>query len=65
MANKDKVCKQCGYLSASTEKKCENCGSQQFLDKYKGKAVIFDPKESTVAQKMGVEYAGTYALKYG
>lgn len=62
MAEKDKVCKECGFLSK--EKECPNCGSKSFLDKYKGKVLVFNP-ESEVASKAGIKNNGKYALKYG
>ncbi|MFW5704789.1 MAG: transcription elongation factor subunit Spt4 [Nanoarchaeota archaeon] len=61
MAEKTKVCKECGGLT--TGDKCPICGNKQFLDKYKGKTIIFD-KESVVAEKLGKDKEGSYALRY-
>ena len=63
MAEKDKVCRECGYLT--TEKKCPNCNSSNFLDKFKGRAYIFNVKNSQVAQKLEVKNNGKFAIKYG
>lgn len=65
MADKEKVCKECGFLNSSKVKKCENCGSNQFLDKYKGQVVVFDAENSEVAKKLGIDNPGKFALKYG
>jgi len=62
MAVKDKVCKNCGYLT--TEDKCPNCDSNAFLEKYKGKVLVFDAKSSVVAKKLEIKNNGKYALKY-
>lgn len=60
---KDKVCKDCGFLS--DENKCINCGSNNFLDKYKGKVLILDAEKSDVAKKLNIKSNGKFALKYG
>ena len=60
---KIRVCKECGYMTS--QNKCPNCESDQFIDKYKGKAVIFDVKKSHVAEKIEAKQKGVYALKYG
>ena len=64
-AKKEKIliCRECGHMTP--EKKCPNCGSDQFIDKYKGKAVIFDVEKSHVAEKIEAKKEGAYALKYG
>ncbi len=61
MVKKDRVCRQCSCLTQ--EDICPNCNSNQFLDKYKGKVVIFDAKRSVVAEKLGLENNGKFALK--
>lgn len=60
---KDKVCKECGFLSQ--ENKCPNCDSNHFLEKYKGKVLILDSKNSEIAKKLNIESNGKFALKYG
>ena len=62
MAIKDKVCSNCGHLT--TEDKCEKCGSNIFLDKYKGKVIVFDSKRSEIAQKLNITSNGKFAMKY-
>lgn len=65
VVKKEKIltCRECGYMTSN--KKCPNCGSDQFIDKYKGKAVIFDSSKSHVADVIGAKENGAYALKYG
>lgn len=63
MAEKEKACKECGYLT--TEKKCPNCGNQNLLEKYKGTVLILNAKESKVAETLSIKNNGKYALKYG
>lgn len=62
MADARKICKHCGYLT--TEKVCPACNQNGFAEKHKGKAVIFDVKKSSVAEKIGAKVKGQYALKY-
>lgn len=65
MAEKYKACKECGLLNVEKAKECENCGSSQFLEKYKGKVLVFDSDNSEIAAKLGISANGKYALKYG
>ncbi len=60
---KKKACKECGYLTI--EKECPSCGSKSFLEKHKGKVVIFNSKSSIVSEKLNIKNNGMYALKYG
>ena len=60
---KKKVCKSCGFLT--TEKECPICNSNQLIEKYKGRAVILNVKESIIAEKLEIKNNGQYALKYG
>lgn len=65
MADKEKPCKECGLLNDPKNKECDNCGSNQFLDKYKGQVVVFDAENSEVASKLDIKSSGKFALKYG
>lgn len=60
---KKRVCKECGYFTE--ENVCPLCGSKQFLDKYKGKIVMFNVKDSVLSDKLNIKNNGVYALKYG
>ncbi len=62
MADKKKVCKDCGHLTI--EKICPYCKSTQLLEKYKGNVHIVNVKESEVAKKLDLTDNGEYALKY-
>lgn len=63
MADKKKICKECGYFTE--EEECINCGATSFAEKHKGKAIIFNAKESKIAEKLNANQKGTYAIKYG
>jgi RNA polymerase subunit RPABC4/transcription elongation factor Spt4 len=60
---KRKACSQCGNLSVAD--KCPACGSNQFLDKYKGEVAVFNATESEIAQKLTIKNNGNFALRYG
>jgi len=62
MADSKKICKHCGYITE--EKACPACHQSGFADKFKGKALILDAKNSIVGTKIGAKINGQYALKY-
>lgn len=63
MALKNKVCKGCGRLTK--EEDCPVCGPQtKLLEKYKGMVLVFNAKESIVADKLDIKDNGIYAMKY-
>jgi RNA polymerase subunit RPABC4/transcription elongation factor Spt4 len=60
---KPHVCKQCGYYT--TKEVCPNCDANNMVsEKPKGMAVIFNCKESKIAEKINAKNNGIYALKY-
>lgn len=61
MVEKKKVCKECGRLN--TNNKCI-CGSNSFLEKYKGQVIILNAKQSDIAKKLNILDNGEFALKY-
>jgi RNA polymerase subunit RPABC4/transcription elongation factor Spt4 len=63
MAEKQKACKECGFITI--EKECSNCGSKVFLEKYKGRVAIIESKDSVIAQKLNLTSNGKFAIKYG
>jgi len=62
MVAKDKACKECGHLTK--EDVCEICNSRNFVDKYKGKIIVFDNDNSIMAEKAQTTANGKFALKY-
>lgn len=62
MVKKYKVCKECARLTEDNQ--CPVCNSNQLVDKYKGRVLILNGKESEVAKKLNIEDNGNYALKY-
>ncbi len=62
-SEKQKACKECGFIT--TEKECSNCGSKSFVEKYKGRAVIIKSEESIIAEKLELKSNGKFAIKYG
>ena len=59
---KEMVCKNCGFFTQ--EHPCPNCKNDNFVDKYKGTIYVFDIKHSDIAQKIGAQKHGKYALKF-
>ncbi len=43
--------------------KCPACGSKEFTESFKGKAIILNPEKSEVAAKLNVKEKGAYAIK--
>jgi len=58
---KQKACKVCNRIFEGD--KCPQCGSKEFTDSFKGKAIILNPEKSEVAKKLNVKEKGTYAIK--
>ncbi len=59
----DKACKNCHYLSNKSV--CPICKSQVFADRWKGFVIITNPQKSKIAENLGVNMPGKYALKIG
>ena len=60
---KYKVAQQSGALVDEKTQECPITNSTQFVDKYKGRAIIFDTK-SVVAQKLDKKHIGQFAMQY-
>jgi len=56
-----KACKKCSYLMEEGDK-CLLCGSELSKD-WQGYVVILDYSRSKIAQKMGINANGKFALK--
>jgi len=54
------ACKKCKYIGSSGV--CKVCGSTDFSKTWYGYVIIIDPEKSEIAKKMGIKYAGRYAL---
>ncbi|MDP2749976.1 MAG: transcription elongation factor subunit Spt4 [Nanoarchaeota archaeon] len=56
-----KTCKRCKIFVEGNE--CPICKGDQFTTNWQGRIAILDKKKSIVAQKIGVEVDGEYAIK--
>lgn len=56
-----KVCKKCKLFVEGKE--CPICKGTSFSDNWKGKLIIIDPVKSEIAQKIGINTKGEYAIK--
>jgi len=56
-----KVCKKCKIFVE--EAICPICKSTEFTETWKGRVVIFNPKESVIAKKLKITKEGIYAVK--
>lgn len=60
---KPHACKNCGYYTI--EMMCPSCNANNMVsEKPKGMAVIFNLKESKIAENISAKTNGVYALKY-
>lgn len=58
------VCRECHRVQDSAEiEACVGCGSTSLTEDWAGYVVITHPEKSKIAEEMGVEEPGTYALK--
>ncbi|HLE96733.1 MAG TPA: transcription elongation factor subunit Spt4 [Candidatus Thermoplasmatota archaeon] len=57
----DKACRDCHFISQADV--CPQCKSTNLSKDIIGFVVIVDAKKSRIAQKMGIDAPGKYALK--
>ncbi len=55
-----KACKKCRRLTKKNV--CPACGSVEFSKRWSGLAIILDPSNSKVADKLEITEKGEYAL---
>lgn len=58
-----KACKQCKLIFEGN--KCPQCGSEEFVESFKGKATILNPDQSEIAKNLKHGKKGVYAIKLG
>ena len=56
-----KACKSCKSIYEGS--KCPKCGSEEFIDNFKGKVVILNPTESEIAKNLKIKDKGVYAIR--
>ncbi len=59
--SKKKACTQCKLFVEGDS--CPSCSGNQFSDTWQGRLYINDPKKSLIAKKLGITFAGEYAIK--
>ena len=59
---KKKACRDCKLLILKGDE-CPKCGGQSFVTNWKGRIIVLDASKSQIAQKMGVEENGEFAIK--
>lgn len=59
--SKKKACKRCKYFFEGDE--CPLCKSTQSVTNWKGRIYVIDTKASAIANKIGVDKDGEYAIK--
>ena len=59
---KEKACRTCRFLIEEGET-CPNCEGTTFTTFWRGYVIIFDPENSEISQKMGINKKGKYALR--
>ncbi|OPY50440.1 MAG: Transcription elongation factor Spt4 [Methanosaeta sp. PtaU1.Bin060] len=57
----DQACRECHRIIEGQV--CPICGGASLSKDWGGYVVIIDPKESIIAQKLGIKLPGKYALK--
>jgi len=63
MVRRQYVCRNCRRFT--TEKECPICKSRDLSASWKGVVVIINPNESEIAQTLGINASGKYALFVG
>ncbi len=57
------ACKDCNRVLSAKAELCPICKKANFSDEWHGLVVIIDPKNSIMAEKLGINAPGKYALK--
>ena len=57
----EKACRECHFISYGSI--CPKCKSTSLSDDFTGLVIIFEPKDSSVANSMKAEVKGRYALR--
>lgn len=63
-----KICKRCKSIvdgNKCNDPGCTGIQSSQYANSYKGRIFIVDAAKSDIAKKVGIKYAGEYAIKVG
>jgi len=63
MVKRRYVCRTCRRFT--TEKSCPVCNSTDLSASWKGLVIINDPEDSEIAENLGIEAPGKYALFVG
>ena len=58
---KQKACKVCKRIYEGS--KCPDCGSQEFIEGFKGRIVVLNPEKSEIAKKLNISKTGNFAIK--
>lgn len=59
--SKERACRACHTITTADE--CPACNSSELSKDYLGYVIVMDPEQSVIAQKMGIDAPGKYALK--
>ena len=59
---KGKACRACRKVITEGDK-CPKCGGNAFTTFWKGYVVIINPEKSQLAEKMGIDTPGKFALR--
>lgn len=59
--SKKKACKKCKLFTE--EEVCPNCKSNDFSTNWQGRIAVIVPEKSMIAEKIGIEKQGEYAIK--
>lgn len=59
-----KACRQCRLVVPEDAKQCPNCGSEEFVERWRGMIAVVDPAKSCIAKRLGIEKPGIYALEF-
>lgn len=59
-----KACKNCRRI-IEKGKVCPNCKDSELTNNWKGYVVILDPEKSEIAERLGIDKPGKYALRIG
>lgn len=57
----EKACRECGRITEQDE--CPVCRNNDLADSWGGTVLVMNPEDSEIAERLGVNTPGTYAVR--
>lgn len=58
----ERACRNCNRIVEDSDE-CPVCKNNDLADSWSGLVVIYDPEDSEIAEKLGIQTPGRYAIR--